>query len=65
MSKLKPFSCNCLARPPGVLFFSMTVTFQPSLAIKEAADNPAKPLPITITDFSATEKILITADMLF
>jgi len=31
-----------------VAFFSRTVTLCPALAKKEAADRPAKPLPITI-----------------
>ena len=49
MSKIKPCPFNCLALPPAVWFFSITVTSQPAFAIKDAADKPAKPLPITIS----------------
>lgn len=40
---------------PGILRFSRTVTFHPALAIKQAADRPAKPLPITIAFFQLCE----------
>lgn len=63
MSKVKPCSFNWQARPPGVLFFSSTVTFQPSLAMKDAADRPANPLPIIMTDFSDKGDVLITTDL--
>ena len=65
MSNVKPSSFNCLARPPGVLFFSITVTFQPAEAMKDAADKPAKPLPITITDLSDTSFFLEATDLFF
>jgi hypothetical protein len=35
----------------GMLCFSSTVTCHPALAIKQAADKPAKPLPITMVFF--------------
>ena len=50
ISKVKPPAFNCLARPPGCEFFSITVTSQPAFAKKQAAERPANPLPI-ITSF--------------
>ena len=55
MSKTKPSDLNCLARPPGVAFFSKTVTSNPSLARLAAADRPATPEPITIAFFIYVE----------
>jgi hypothetical protein len=49
MSNLKPSASNWRALPPGVAFFSRTVTEQPSLARQQAADNPANPDPMTTT----------------
>ena len=48
--RLKPSCFSCRALPPAMGPFSMTVTCQPSFAMNEAADNPAKPAPIISTD---------------
>ena len=40
------------ALPPGLSSFSRTVTSHPAFAMYDAADNPAKPLPIIITFFN-------------
>ena len=52
--KLNPSIFNCLALPPGCSFFSITVTCQPAFAIKQAAESPAKPLPIITIFFELT-----------
>jgi hypothetical protein len=49
MSNTNPSSINCLALPPGADCFSSTVTEYPAFAKKQAADNPANPLPIMTT----------------
>ena len=41
------------ALPPGIGCFSNTITSHPAFAMKEAAERPAKPLPM-ITHFLAT-----------
>ncbi len=52
MSKVKPSASNTRARPPGTLFFSNNVTSYPRCASRVAADNPAKPEPMTMTLFN-------------
>ena len=47
MSKVNPCSSNCLHRPPGVLFFSKTITSCPSFARYAAHERLEKPVPIT------------------
>jgi len=49
ISKVNPFAKKFCARPPGKRCFSSKVTSHPAFAIKEAADKPAKQLPMTIT----------------
>ena len=57
---------SCRARPPGVAFFSSRVTRCPAFARKDAADKPAKPLPITIRFLEeAKGNVLVTDDLLF
>jgi hypothetical protein len=52
MSKVKPLTFSWRARPPGVEFFSKTVTSQPCLARWVAAERPEKPAPMMTICFS-------------
>jgi hypothetical protein len=57
MSKRNPSASKRRALPPGVVFFSKTVTSAPEAATQQAAERPAKPDPITATRFTKTEMI--------